>query len=328
LNSLIKEEDDNDELYWQRSIIHQKLEQPAESLSDIKKAIKLNNEKYHYYKTLAQAYLLNKNYDSAIVAAYFSRDAGNNDYQLQLILAEAHLKKGQVKQSMAEISEALKIDPNYSYTYYLRGLAYNNLKDSSQAFADFSRAMALNPNDKNVYDELLEYHLIRHQMNDARLLLDKMFNVFEPEAEMFLQKGKYYELQNKADSAYVAYLNAVELDSSLYETSLKMGNIKLKNKEFYGAIDHYESVLRIKNDNFEAQYKMATAYEAIKDYSQALTEFQKSFALDSLNQVVRVDIERVNARIKRIAELAELKKLREQQRRVILLPEIPKTPVQ
>jgi Flp pilus assembly protein TadD len=48
--------------------------------------------------------------------------------------------------AVADINEALKINPNDSDLYNLRGIARNKLFDHSGAIDDFNRALEINPN--------------------------------------------------------------------------------------------------------------------------------------------------------------------------------------
>jgi tetratricopeptide (TPR) repeat protein len=322
LNKLIEDDDENDELYWQRSVLLQKIGKPKEALSDIRKAIALNDEKYFYYKTLAQAYLLNNKYDSAIIAANYSRNSGNNDYQLNLILAEALLNKGQVKESLAEINYALKIDSNNYYTYYLRGMANKASGDTLKYQEDFLKALSFKPDDKKVYKELMDYYLSKKQANSAKNILDKMFRKFTPDSSMLRQKGQFYESQNKIDSAYSIYGSALEKDSSLYFISLKMGNIKLRYKDYNTAAQLFNNVLKHQRNNFEAQYKLAICLESLRKYNEAIAGYERAYALDTTKSIIQKDIARVDGKIIRKQEY-ERQKI-ENERRVEPLPELPK----
>jgi tetratricopeptide (TPR) repeat protein len=323
LNKLIDDDDENDELYWQRSVLLQKIGKQKEALSDIRKAIALNDEKYFYYKTLAQAYLLNGKYDSAIIAANYSRNSGNDDYQLNLILAEALLKKGKVKESFAEINYALKIDPNNYYAYYLRGMANKASSDTLKYQEDFLKALSFRPDDKKVYIELMDYYLAKRQANSARNILDKMFEKFTPDSAMMRQKGEFYESQNKLDSAYSIYGSALGKDSSLYYLSLKMGNIKLRYKDYASALQLYSNVLKYQKNNFEAQYKLAGCLENLRRYDEAIAGYERAYALDTTKIVIQKDIARVDSKIIRKQEYEKQKVERE--RRIEPLPELPKT---
>jgi len=322
LNTLIEDDDENDELYWQRSILFEKLGKSKDALEDIKKAIELNDEKYHYYKTLAQAYLSNNKYDSAIIAAEFSRNSGNDSYQLNLILGEAYLNKGDIKKSLEEIEKALQIDPNNYYSYYLRGMAYKSLNDTVSYKESFLNALTLNPEDLEVHKEVLNFYIESGDDKSARELLNKMFSKFTPDVDMLNLKAEYFEKHYRIDSAYYYYSKIVGADSSLYEVSLKLGNIKLNERKYSTALGHFKDVLKVKNDNFEAQYKLGFVYEYLWNYSQAIAEFEKAAQMDTLNQKIQADIARIKSKIYRRQE-AERTRLEEERQRMILLPALP-----
>jgi tetratricopeptide (TPR) repeat protein len=139
---------------------------------------------------------------------------------------------------------------------------------------------------------------------------------------MLRQKGQFYESQNKIDSAYSIYGSALEKDSSLYFISLKMGNIKLRYKDYNTAAQLFNNVLKHQRNNFEAQYKLAICLESLRKYNEAIAGYERAYALDTTKSIIQKDIARVDGKIIRKQEY-ERQKI-ENERRVEPLPELPK----
>src|SRR6516165_1783137 len=59
--------------------------------------------------------------------------------------ALSYKSKGDFDRAIADLSEAIRLDPKYAEAYYLRGVTYRNKGDSDHAIADFSEAIRLAP---------------------------------------------------------------------------------------------------------------------------------------------------------------------------------------
>jgi len=57
----------------------------------------------------------------------------------------AYRNKGDFDRAIADLSEAIRLDPKYAEAYYGRGLAYGNKGDLDRAIADYSEAIRLDP---------------------------------------------------------------------------------------------------------------------------------------------------------------------------------------
>jgi tetratricopeptide (TPR) repeat protein len=58
----------------------------------------------------------------------------------------AYYNKGDYERTIADYTEAIRLDPNYASAYYNRGIAYYNKNDYTHARADWEKALQLNPN--------------------------------------------------------------------------------------------------------------------------------------------------------------------------------------
>ena len=66
---------------------------------------------------------------------------------LRLDLASAYLQQGQTKVALDEVKQALRLAPELSAAWNLRGLVYAQLGDPVRAEASFERALALAPSE-------------------------------------------------------------------------------------------------------------------------------------------------------------------------------------
>jgi len=66
----------------------------------------------------------------------------------------AYRKKGEVDRAIADYTEAIALDPNDAIAYSNRGVAYKKKGDKEQAIADFRTALEINPSDQDAKEGL------------------------------------------------------------------------------------------------------------------------------------------------------------------------------
>ncbi|MDR1836328.1 MAG: tetratricopeptide repeat protein, partial [Treponema sp.] len=65
----------------------------------------------------------------------------------------AYYEKRDWDRAIADYTQAIRINPNFAIAYHNRGSAYHNGKrDYDRAIADYTEAIRLNPNDANAYN--------------------------------------------------------------------------------------------------------------------------------------------------------------------------------
>src|SRR5579859_172166 len=84
--------------------------------------------------------------EGEIAAAYRNRGA-------------MHLARGEPEMAIADFSHAIKADPAYSAAYNDRGVAYSALHRSAEATRDYTRALALKPDnpDQILFNRAMAY---------------------------------------------------------------------------------------------------------------------------------------------------------------------------
>jgi len=66
--------------------------------------------------------------------------------------ALSYKSKGDFDRAIADLSEAIRLDPKYAEAYYLRGVTYRNKGDLDRAIADYSEAIRLDPKLAGAYN--------------------------------------------------------------------------------------------------------------------------------------------------------------------------------
>ncbi|OQX83771.1 hypothetical protein B6D60_10085 [candidate division KSB1 bacterium 4484_87] len=196
-----------------------------------------------------------------------------------------------------------KIDSIKTYTfseYYYRGLGYYNQKRYKRAIEEFTKALALNPNDQDAlrYKKLAED---RQRQNKKRI-------------SRLLREAEKYEKQNLFVKANNRYRQVLELDennsyarkkltylrryiSSVVESKYQKARGLFKKGNWRAAIDGFSEVLSIDPSHQRARSYLRRARKELysnldQHYRQAKKYFnQKNYekALEECNYILSVD---------------------------------------
>ncbi|MCC5635169.1 tetratricopeptide repeat protein [Nostoc sp. CHAB 5844] len=184
---------------------------------------------------------------------------GNNE---QFLHQEgvSEYERDNYQESVDNLTQSIKINPQNSFAYNHRGDAFYRLGDYQKAQADSSQAIALNPQDANAY-------------------YDRGFAWFG--------LGKYKE-------AIADYTQAIKLNSPNHYAYYGRGLALAKVKEYQSAIWDFSKAIAL-NDNYGLAYyhrgliyaQMGSRKEALIDFKKAAELFQEQGDKDSYKDTLQ-----------------------------------------
>jgi len=144
------------------------------AIDDCTKAIALDPNNAGAYATRGEAFLENKQFDKAVddfnkaieldpncplkdnlnKAKEELKKAASTEAKAYLESGIAYREKGNCDQAIADLTQAIKLDPNNATAYFSRGLAYDRIPNDdnrNKAIADYTQAISLDLNDAKVY---------------------------------------------------------------------------------------------------------------------------------------------------------------------------------
>lgn len=142
----------------------------------------------------------------------------------------------------AEEFSSLQIEqnPKSAFWYRERGYARWWLKKYDPAIADLTEAIRLDPTDSTTYayrGELLSYQK-KHQA--AIEDLTKAIELSPKSGRYYYSRGAAYDWLKDVDKAFADYDKAIELNYDLRKSHLAKGNLNSRMKNFDAAISEYE----------------------------------------------------------------------------------------
>src|SRR6516164_8432899 len=81
--------------------------------------------------------------------------------------ALSYRSKGDSDRAIADLSEAIRLDPKYAEAYYLRGVSYRNKGDLARAISDYSETIRLAPKVAAAHPETIIRRLAHYNRGSA-----------------------------------------------------------------------------------------------------------------------------------------------------------------
>ena len=187
----------------------------------------------------------------------------------------------QTDEAVERYSHAIGLNPNYTYAYSNRGVAYTNIDDLDYAISDYTKAIYLDPNYVPFY---IDRGLLYRFKGDEAC-------VIEDEARAI----KYY------DRAIEDFNKVIQLDPNHAMAHTHRGVVYRKKGDFFHAIVDSDTAIQLDIDNPQAYDNLDAVWLHLKEWEKAKSDLMtvRSMGVDiialfHLSYSSVVDFERRN----------------------------------
>ena len=136
-NQVIEEAPETAEAYYLRSLTPLNTE---EALNLARRAVELDPIHAHALQRLAYLYLLNRDFDNALVAGRRLLEVGDNRAEWSLFIGRILTRQGRYTEAVEHFSRTISLDSTNPVPYVQRAVAYLCLKAYQRAIDDHTRA--------------------------------------------------------------------------------------------------------------------------------------------------------------------------------------------
>lgn len=247
-------------------------------------AVQNGEEAVLAYRGLGLAYMGLAEYaqaEEAFAAALdFTDDRmEENRLDIRLYLATAQYRQEKYEDTIETCSEILKEVPKGNAdAYFLRGAGYLHHGDQDDAAADFDAAVALSPEDYELYLNIYECYDDENISGLGGEYLQSALNIQGEDTEHYYNRGRIYYYLEDYEAAQSQLIGPVE---EKYEPAMELiGQVYLKLEDYEHALAIYQQIQKEFGVTAESYNGLALCAIASGDYTGALSYIGEGLALD------------------------------------------------
>ena len=195
----------------------------------------------------------------------------------------AYNDKGEYERGLADLNEAIRLDPRLWPAYSNRGESYFRKKDYDRALEDFSESLRLNPN-----------HLLgllrRGMIFDLKGDHDRALKEFDEavrsnpkNAVAYASRGSSLFQKRDYDRALADFNEAIRLDPKLVAAVTWRGQAFYEKGDYDRAINDYNEARRLDPKQADPLLRRSVAQEAKGDVNAAYRDVVEALALNPSN---------------------------------------------
>jgi tetratricopeptide (TPR) repeat protein len=143
----------------------------------------------------------------------------NNDAKYYTNMGIEKTNQGDFKGAINAFEKAELLNPSWAMIFFSKAIAYHNMKELENAFANYTKAIKLD---------------------------DKMIDAYYNRAHIILMSENIQE--NNLQQAKKDFEKAIELDSKFIDAMYYLAIVKMKLKDYQGAVKDLDKILAIEPD--------------------------------------------------------------------------------
>jgi tetratricopeptide (TPR) repeat protein len=254
-----------------------------EASLEFRNALQIDDKLADAHWGLANAYESLQRYQEAFeeMKQVVTLDANNLDVRVRL--GNYYLMGS--KQSPAGISEAerlakdvLQKDGNHIEGHILMGSVLFAQDHKTEAFAEFNRAIEIDPTRVESYLSLARFHARTNDFTTAESIYQRAISVNGTSALAHYEYGKFLVQLTRLDAAEAEFQKAVQVDGNNREARFILASFYLVNRRLYKAEDAYKALAELDKDKPEGRSVLADFYSATGRMDEAIAIYKEVVA--------------------------------------------------
>jgi tetratricopeptide (TPR) repeat protein len=195
-------------------------------------------------------------------------------------VAKMHVFMRDYPKAFSEINKVLKEDAMNPEAYFLKGIIYKDIKDTTnKALSSFLTAVQIQPDYK---DALMQIGLLYDQKNDSIALkyYENAFSADTNDVSSLYAKGMYYQTRERLEEAKNEYKRCVTADREFSDAYFSTGYILMQQDSFEKAYRQYDLVIKLEPTNPKAYYNRGLCSELIDQKDKASADYKQAITFD------------------------------------------------
>lgn len=267
-------------LYAQRGEAFYNTENYEASITDLNKAIEFDGNQPDFYRILANTYLDYYKSKEAIDILQVAVERFPTDVSLILKLAEFQMITKQHGASIQSASRILEFEPLNSEAFFMMGLNYKLIEDTTKAINSFQTAVEQDP---DLLDGFYELGLLFDTQGKGELALQYFNNALDIDPfhiPSLYAKGMYYT-DNKMDNEAIKTFKQIHtIDREYADPYVNIGLIYLEYDSLKQAYNNFNIAAEVEPTMAKAFYYRALTAEKLGNIDASIEDYKNARNLD------------------------------------------------
>ncbi len=284
LNKQIVDEPNNPEGFLNRARLYFKNNEPKLALEDMNRALKIDSlnasmtfERGEIYYSLFEFDKARADYDRCV-------KLNPEEVECLLKLGEIDIHLRNYPQAIERINNALRINEQLPFAYYMKGRIYKETGDTTLAASSYQTAIEVDP---DYYDAYIEIGLLyTAAKSDLAIEYFKTAIEIRPKSvEALYNLAYYYQVtgvknNDRFQRAFDLYDRILEVDPQNAIAPYNKGFIHLEYFQNYdSAITYFSQAADLYPGYFQAYYNRGLALESLDRAQEALADYNRALSL-------------------------------------------------
>ena len=188
-----------------------------------------------------------------------------------------HLKRFDA--ALIDYNQAINLEKKADY-YVARGNVYDDSGQKALAMADYTSAIALEPNNAYIYRERSVAYNTQKNYQAALADAQKAVDLEPGNPRGYLLRADNYWALDRRQEGYTDYLQYVGSDPSRAYVWDRIGAYRYDVKDYAGSISYYDKALALDPANVAYLIDRANSKDDAKDTPGAMADYNKALSID------------------------------------------------
>jgi tetratricopeptide (TPR) repeat protein len=186
---------------------------------------------------------------------------------------------GDEKAAEAALQHALKLEPKYSAAHFALGNLYLRKSMLTEADAEFKMAAELAPKRSPVRLSYANFKIQSGDVAEGKRLMAEISKEAPDYVPAWIRQAEIALEERRFDDCEHLLNNALVHDTDNFEALFMRGRLYLATGKVDKAVAEFSRMAAIYEQSPEAQYQLALAETALRDYPKAMSALNKALAL-------------------------------------------------
>jgi tetratricopeptide (TPR) repeat protein len=279
LNEAIKNKPNDASLYFKRGQEYVKLKKDSIAVLDFKKACTLDSTKAQYFSAVGDLLFENKDITGSVSYIQKALLLNPNDVKAQLKVSKMFLFLKQHPKVFIGLNNVLRADVYNDEAYFLKGMTYKDLADTTNAINSFMTASKINPDNAEYYIQLALLH-INKDVTKAKLYYENAFKTDTNNLEPINGIGVMHQARKENKLAKEAFIRCINADPDYAKAYYNLGCVLMDEDSLDKAIKQFNFAMQYNPTYTEAYYNRGLCHEIKNDMKAAASDYNQALAFD------------------------------------------------